>query len=100
MDINTLLKIWAALFPILCIIVGWMFNNIQDLRSRVQKIEDVHEIKIEKLEADIQVLNKKVDKLSEDVKTLASNIHKQKNEENALLQATNALIKILNRNEQ
>jgi TolA-binding protein len=75
-------------------VVYWIHRNEiaklkdakDDHEKRVQKLEDIHTIKIDQVA-------EKLDKLERKVEELAYNIHKEKNVENQLTQAINLLIK-------
>ena len=79
MNFDTIYKIWAVLFPMICIVIGWMFNNIQDLRQRVQKLEDVHGITIDTIKKDLEEAKQQISELVVEVKKMGEQIHKQKN---------------------
>lgn len=69
-------------------VATYLFNKTQDHERRVQKLEDIHTIKIDQLSKQIVELEAKVD-------VLADNIHREKNQENQLTQAINLLYKEL-----
>lgn len=69
-------------------VATYLFNKVQDHERRVQKLEDIHTIKIDQLSKQIVELEAKVD-------VLADNIHKERNQENQLTQAINLLYKEL-----
>lgn len=71
-----------------------------DHEKRIQKIEDVQNIKIDLLSVELGKMELKIDSLATQVSTLSQNFHKQKNEESQLVNAANGLLKFLERNEK
>jgi ferritin len=69
-------------------VATYLFNKNQDHERRIQKLEDIHTIKIDLLSRQIVELEAKFD-------VLADNINREKNQENQLTQAINLLYKEL-----
>ena len=63
-------------------------SNVKENTKDIQTIKDVNGIKLESLE-------KKIDKIESAIETLASNLHKEKNQENQLTIAITKLYQYL-----
>ncbi len=108
------IQILIAVISVLWIISGALFGVIVNIYStkiktlevakeeygkRISRIEDVQVSKLDELKADFKEFRIHVDTemngLKDDIKTLANNIHSQKNSENAMRTATDALLKTI-----
>lgn len=69
-------------------IAKWLFDKTQSHETRIQAIENIQGTKLDALE-------KKIDKIELAIETLATNIHKEKNQENVLNATLTALLKFL-----
>jgi len=78
-------------------VATYLFVQSSNHEKRIQKIEDVQGIKIDELKKDFEEMERKIDKLTENVSTLSANVHKSKNEENALNTTLQAILKYLNK---
>jgi septal ring factor EnvC (AmiA/AmiB activator) len=87
------------LFGVTCTLIGIIYTTINskitkietrsdDHEKRIQKTEDLHGDRLEKVE-------KKIDKLETTIQTLADNLHKEKNEEYSLTIAITKLYQFL-----
>jgi hypothetical protein len=69
-------------------IAMWLFAQGQSHEKRIQKIENVKDLELAAIKKEVADLDKKVvdgfHEINEKLTTLSTNIHKQKNEENAL----------------
>jgi len=94
MELQALVAILISITIGLIGVVYWINRNEiillkdkTDLQEkRLQKLEDIHTIKIDQVA-------EKLDKLERKFEELSYNIHKEKNVENQLTQAINLLIK-------
>jgi outer membrane murein-binding lipoprotein Lpp len=87
--------IFNAVLGLLSVVGAFLFGKVQDHEKRIQKIEDVQGLKIDALRQDFQDLESRIDKLSQSINDLATNIYKQKNNENMLNSTLTALLKFL-----
>jgi uncharacterized membrane protein YqhA len=76
----------------------------EDHQSRIQTLEDVQTLKIDELSKKVSIMEVEIkhefEQMKQQVGTLSQNLHKQKNEESALVLATNGLLKFLERHEK
>jgi TolA-binding protein len=75
-----------------------------DHEKRIQRSEDVQSLKIDDLSKKVSLMEVEMkhefEQMKQQVGTLSQNLHKQKNEESALVFATNGLLKFLERHEK
>lgn len=71
----------------------YLFNRVNALEKRVQKLEDIHTIKIDQVA-------EKMDKLEQRFEELSYNIHKEKNIEGQMLQIMNLVYKELSKRDE
>lgn len=95
--LRALAAIYSAKFAVL-------ENAKNDHEKRIQRGEDVQTLKMDELSKEVSRMEVKMEAKFEEMKqqvtTLSDNFHKQKNEESALVMATNALLKFLQRSEK
>lgn len=74
------------------VVAGWLLARVQEHEKRVQRIEDVYTIKFEDLKAEFKDMEAKIDRLTQSMSDLTMNIHKSKNQENALNTTLSAIL--------
>jgi len=103
MEVQAIGAILVSIIIGLISVVYWINRNeisklndtVDDLKTRVQRIEDVQGNSIEGLKEDVKELSHKVDKLTDNVQSLTSHVHNHKNTEGQLTQTLNLILKHL-----
>lgn len=85
---NVFLFIAGVAVSFLGAVSKYLFDKVQDHEKRVQSIEDIQGTKLDTLE-------KKIDKIETAIENLATNLHKEKNQENQLTIAITKLYQYL-----
>jgi hypothetical protein len=97
----------VELQPVMNVLLGavsavavYLFQQQQNHEKRIQKIEDVHAVKLDHLVNKVDKMELQNQELDKKITELSYNIHREKNSENALVQAINLLITTIDKDDK